>query len=392
MKRLARSQPLVLVFHTASRIYWSDIVQGVSAFARQAGWNLQVVENELDSQVMFRDLIRFWNPDGCIFEDSISRCAKADIHGVGDIPTVFVNCEMAKRLKALNTITVNSQEIGALAAREFLAVGLQNFAYYGFSEFQWSDERLEGFAAALRLNGRKCSAFKRSFKNADRTYRKKLVDWVESLPQQCGIFAANDLLATELINACSLVGRKIPDDVCIIGVDNDVESCESMRPTLTSINPDFVKEGFWAAGALAKIMQGKKLTDEERTFGVPVVVRRQSTRRLKVRTADMTAALEFIRLNACRGISSKDVFALFSCTRRRVEQRFRAELGHSVLEEINAVRLAKAEELLRRPNVAIESIAGSCGFQSTAHLRVLFRRVTGLSLRAWREMRKCAHA
>lgn len=384
MKRLARSQPLVLVFHTASRIYWSDIVQGVSAFARQAGWNLQVVENELDSQVMFRDLIRFWKPDGCIFEDSISRCAKADIQGVGNIPTVFVNCEMAKRLKALNTITVNSQEIGALAAREFLAVGLQNFAYYGFSEFQWSDERLEGFAAALRLNGRKCSAFKRSFKNADRTYRRKLVDWVQSLPKQSGILAANDLLATELINACSLVGLKVPDDVCVIGVDNDVESCESARPTLTSINPDFTKEGFLAAGALSKIMQGRKLTGGDRLFSYPIIVRRQSTRRLRAYTADMAAALEFIRLNATGRISAKDVFPRFSCTRRRVEQRFRLEVGHSVLDEINAVRVAKAQELLLEPNRAIETIASACGFNSSAHLRVIFKRAVGMSLRQWR--------
>ena len=172
----------------------------------------------------------------------------------------------------------------------------------------------------------------------------------------------------------------------MIGVDNDESSCESAIPTLTSIQVNFRRQGYCAAAYLDDMIAGRA-TAEKRMFDVFSVVRRQSTRRLAHTARDITSVLEFIRLNACKGISSRDVLGRFAHSRRRAEQRFRACTGHSILDEINTVRLAKAKERLLVPDCPIESIAAQCGFRSTAHLRVLFRRETGLSLREWRKSR-----
>ena len=377
---MKRANPLVLVFHTASRAYWNDIVAGITAFAKTAGWNLQVVENELESRTIFRDLTKFWKPDGCIFEDSIDMCTSADIRAVEDISTVFVNCERTKRSRGVCSIAVNSLKIGELAARELMSADLSGFAFYGFSEFRWSDERQEGFERALKMNGWSCQKFCRPFKAGGRANRSDVVRWLRGLPKPCGIFAANDLLSGELLNVCLETGLNVPDDICILGVDNDAGCCENTRPTLSSINPDFLGEGFAAASALSQLMRGVPLKPSCDDCCLPTVVRRQSTRRMGKHASDIAAALEFIRVNACDGLSSKDVFPLFSCTRRRVEQRFRAELGHSVLDEINAVRISRAEDLLARTDQTLESIASECGFHSVPYLRTLFKRMTGVSL------------
>ena len=378
--RGSRKNPLVLVFHTASRAYWNDIAQGIVAFAKTADWNLQVVEGEPDARASFDELVRFWRPDGCIFEDSIARYARSDIWELEGLPTVFINCERAKPNGLTCAITVNSQGIGELAAHELMSSGVPNFAFYGFSDFNWSSEREDGYRHALEMNGRTCGVFCRPFKSSDRTSRSRMVRWLSGLPKPCGVFAANDLLSSEVLNVCQETGQRVPDDICILGVDNDIGCCENTRPTLSSISPDFFGEGRSAGAALATLMSTGAHIGQSLVFDSPAVVRRQSTRRFRSCSRDIAVAVEYIRVNACRGISSRDVFPLFHCTRRRVEQRFRDEVGHSVLDEINAVRIAQVDYLLLRTDRTLESIAIECGFRSVPYMRTLFQRVMGESL------------
>ena len=224
--RGTRRNPLVLVFHTASRAYWNDIAQGIMAFAKTADWNLQVVEGEPDARASFGELVRFWRPDGCIFEDSIARYARSDIRELEGLPTVFINCELAKPNGLTCAITVNSHGIGELAAHELMSSGVPNFAFYGFSDFNWSSEREDGYRHALEMNGRTCGVFCRPFKSSDRTSRSRMVRWLSGLPKPCGVFAANDLLSSEVLNVCQETGQRVPDDICILGVDNDIGCCE----------------------------------------------------------------------------------------------------------------------------------------------------------------------
>lgn len=378
--------PLVLVFHTSSRAPWNEAFAGMSAYAREVGWKLMLIEEDVGARVSVDRMIQFWQPVGCLVEGG------CDVQGhfTPDLfaarPCVFMNT-VVELPASVASFQHDNRSIGELAARELIAQGLDRFAFLGFRDYRWSREREFGFRSFLSSSG---VAFETFFVPTEgvswNAYvgSREFAQFLHHLPQPCGLFAANDLLAEAALNVCRKNHISSPDDLSVIGVDNDVSSCESAVPTLSSIQVNFRRQGYCVAAYLDELIAGKAVA-ERRLFDSFSVVRRQSTRRLAKNTKDIASALEFIRLNACKGISSRDVLTGFVHSRRRVEQRFRACTGHSILDEINAVRLARAMELLLEPDRPIESIAAQCGFQSTAHLRVLFHRETGLSLRDWRK-------
>ena len=391
MKRT--KEKVVLVFHTSMRSSWSETLSGIYRFARPQGWNVQVVEHEPNRKSIV-ELLAFWHPSGVIVEGGVDEKG-AFLSGVFDhVPTVYLACDQ-KRLKG-SALRVNhdSESIGRMAAREFLSLGISSFAYFGFTGMFWSEERGRCFGEALRLNGRTVQTFTRRFfesgkRVAEKGFRNRFAAWLKKLPKPCGLFAANDLLAVEAENVCHAVGITVPDEIAILGVDNDEIACENAVPTLSSIRPNFEEAGFLCAQLLGErlVCKGRFTGDAQQSFAAAGIIRRQSTRLLPKADAEVSKAMETIRLRACDGLKPRDVFALFPRSRRSVELKFKAITGHSVQEAINLARLERVKELLARDDVKIESIAGFCGWKSAAQLRVFFREAEGVSLREWRKSR-----
>ena len=244
------------------------------------------------------------------------------------------------------------------------------------------------------MNGRTAQTFTRRFfesgmRTAEKGFRSKFAAWLKKLPKPCGLFAANDLLAVEAVNVCHAVGIAVPDEVAVLGVDNDEIACENAAPTLSSVRPNFEEAGYLCAQLLGERLdcRGRFTGAFQRAFAAAGIVRRQSTRLLPQANAEVSKALETIRLRACEGLKPRDVFNGFACSRRAAELRFKAITGHSVQEAINLARLEKVKGLLAREDVKIDSIAGRCGWKSAAQLRVFFREAEGVSLREWRKSR-----
>jgi len=149
--------PIVLVFHSSSRTPWNEAFEGMSAYAKEAGWKLQLVEEPVD-EVQVDRMIQFWRPLGCIAE-----CG-CDIHGAfspqrfNGCPSVFMNPVVAMP-KATSAIMQDNRRIGALAARELAGLRLDHFAFLGFSDYPWSQAREEGFLSMMSSNGVKCDKF-----------------------------------------------------------------------------------------------------------------------------------------------------------------------------------------------------------------------------------------
>ena len=379
--------PIVLVFHSSSRTPWNEAFEGMSAYAKESGWKLQLVEEPID-EVQVDRMIQFWRPLGCIAE-----CG-CDVHGAflpqrfRDCPSVFMNPVVAMP-KATPSVVQDNRRIGELAARELAGLGLDHFAFLGFSDYPWSRVREEGFLSLMALNGIECEKFLIPHVGVswnEVVEGREFAEFLLGLPQPCGVFASNDLLAESALNICRKNNIAVPYGLSVIGVDNDKTCCELATPSLTSIDVNFRQQGYRVAEYLGDIVSGKGSIAGRRFFDLFSIVRRQSTRRLAKKSKAIASALEFIRLNACSGISSRDVVVGFAQSRRRAEQRFRQSIGHSILDEINAVRIARAKELLLVPGFPIEGIAAKCGFKSTAHMRVIFSRATGMSLRNWRKV------
>lgn len=394
LKTKTSREKVVLVFHSSNRSAWHEMFAGITRAAAAQGWRLQTIDHDTDPKDVV-ELVDFWHPTGIIAECSVDEKGVFSPEVFGKVPVVYVVSD-ARRLDA-KALRVNhdSAEFGRLAARELLSDDTRGFGYFGFKGLFWSAERGRHFEEALRLNGRGCAHFERPLNNVaprdrDDDYRPRFIKWLRELPKPCGLLAANDMLALEAINNCAAAGLTVPDDVSVLGIDNDEVACENAQPALSSIRPDFFEAGRLAVELLAERLRRKGAFKGERLrlFPAAFVVHRASTLRLKRADASVSKAVEFIRRHACEGVQPKDVLAELDEPRRTVELHFRQLRGRSLLEEILAVRLDRVKELLADADVPINAIARKCGWRSSARLRVFFHKAEGVSMRAWR----AAHA
>ena len=339
--------------------------------AKARGWATHVLAVDgMDTTA--KKLVRAWDPDGCIVY-------AAHTYGLGNDfrtwnkPIVTLNAPYATT--GLPSISHDSRMTGSLAAGELLSLGFDNFAFFSSLARQpWVEARFESFNAELRRRGRDVARYGEG----------PVGRWLSALPKPCGVFAANDLMAERLVSAAFAAGVGIPSDIAIVSGDDNPQICEHAEVSISSIRPDFPRCARLAVEALACEMEGRRYTGE-RIYGDIGVTRRASTRPTIGHPPQISAALEYIRLNAFSGITAADVLARFNGSRRSGEMKFRKAVGHSILEEIQNVRLNEVKRLLADPSILIGSMAARTGYVSENFLARLFRRTYGVTMRKYRE-------
>lgn len=387
---------LVLVFQGAFCQTNRIELDGVFRFAAQAGWTVQTIEydtaaaSRLHKKMSRRDydvkpLIAFWKPAGCIVECS-GQPPKFGVHDFGGIPTVFLDQYPSVIGNGAVCVSSDASSIAECAAKELLPLGFLHYAYLPWSpETVWSRERQEAFSRRVLMNGKKMHIFSGKAKMSEALkYRKELSTWMESLPKPCGILAANDYLAERVLSTCAADGIAVPDEVAVLGVDDEVQICENTKPTLSSIRTDNERAGYLAAELLSKRIASPKATIRPCVFGALGVRRRASTRLFPNANRRVVRALEFIRRHACEGIEPPAVVAEMECSRSLADLRFREMTGHTILDEIHAVRLARVKELASNPKFDIAALPDFCGYASLSDLYRVFRRRVGMTLSHYR--------
>ena len=365
---------MVLYFQSTGKVSTLQKLEGVYASGREFGWDVQVIEPAATERKAM-ELVRFWEPDGVIAECG-SEQNHFDPRIFGNTPVVFLDRNPKTLDGAAFCVMHDSAATARIAARELLSLRLSAYAYVPWPEQRfWSDERENGFAVALRLNGHGYARFSGKARSSNvRALQKELGIWLTGLPKPVGVFAANDVMAAHVAAAAARSGLKIPESIALVGVDNDELLCENTKPTLSSVMPDFRAAGEKAAALLARLMENPKVRPTSETFGPLKLVRRSSTNRSKRTDREVLAALDLIRREACNGLKARDVLASFTCTRRMAEIRFRTATGKSPLEAIQEIRRAKAEELLKDPTRDRTAIANLCGYSSANALANFLRR------------------
>lgn len=266
-----------------------------------------------------------------------------------------------------------------------MSLDFGNYAFVGWREPRfWSEERRRAFQAAVRLHGKPCAVFSCPPNASPARRRKALGAWLKTLPKPCGLFAVHDPVAEDVLHQAAVLGVRVPEDLVVIGVDDDPIVCERTSPPLTSIGLDFERGGYLCAQLLGERIRNPKVDDVRLMFGVTSVTRRLSTRGLRPGGGRVAKAITYIRRTACEGVTVPMVAAVMGLRRRMAEVVFRRETGHSIHEEIQDVRLEQVENLLRNPRQQITPIAKLCGWKSSAALRAAFQSRYGKSLRAWR--------
>ena len=347
-----------------------QMLAGVKSFAKNTGWNVQSVP-DVRAKAQIAKLINMWNPLGLIVLCTTDTPPLSLFAGK---PVVIIGRRQRKNESGVHYVHYDAANISELAAKELLSLQLKEYAFVTSKvPTMWSDTRLSSFKALMKLHGKVVKVFDSSqFLESEAELASSLAEWLKRLRAPAGVFAANDDIAVLVENSCQLAGLSVPDDVAIVGVDNDEDMCESAYCPLTSIN----LRGFDLSG---------NGNDEETVIPPCGITRRASTRQLLVPDKAARDAVELIRREANLGISAKEVLAKFPCERRSAEIRFRAAVGRSVLQEIRRRRLETAKELLKSGNTDIAAISSRCGYKSISAFSMFFRAETGQSPSSWRK-------
>ena len=279
-------------------------------------------------------------------------------------------------------------DIGRMGARTLTALGLRHFAYFGLQGLQFSDDRETGFQRAVQDAGYHAEVYSSSKQNLGQSWYvelKQLARWLADLPKPVGLMACNDDRARMVAESCQMQGIRVPDEVAILGVDNDEHVCRSANPPLSSIALATVRGGYEAAALLACIMTGRKPPARVVTVQPTHVVQRQSTDILAIEDLSLIRALRFVRENSNRNLRVTDLAAAAGISRRALQDRFVKELGRTPTEETHRCRVDRIARLLVETNMTIGKIAAACGFEVDAHIARFFSRRTGMTPLAYRK-------
>jgi LacI family transcriptional regulator len=370
-----------------SRVFGRGVLQGIGKYVQAHGnWKVYHTERKL-SETAPRWL-RGWRGDGIIARIENRRLA-TQIKRLG-LPVVDLFEQ--ENLGDVPTVLTDNAAIARLAAEPLLERGLTQFAYCGLPGVY--DQRAGHFAQYLANTGYEVSVYmphqrhRKSFidvSEGDELGRENaLTQWLRRLPKPVGLMACNDLRAHQILMACADGKLAVPEEVAVIGVDNDEVICGLTRPSLSSVEQNPGEIGYQAAALLGSLMDGEASPRKKLIVAPRGVVARQSTDLVAVSDPDVATALHYIREHACEGISVDDVLTHSLVSRRTLERRFAELLGRSPGDEIARVRLAHLKRLLLMTDYPLAKIAELTGFEYVESMCAIFKKTTGQTLGQYR--------
>jgi LacI family transcriptional regulator len=393
MSRTLDKKPQVALLLPTSVKVCRDMRRGVLQYVHRHGpWGLHILEGRQGEQKLIR--LKEWGCTGIIGRLYTPELAEAAF--AAKVPMIIMDpspdlLRPGQPLTKQNVVRSDTAAVGRMAARYFLERKFTHFAYVGEVHGQaWSETRGQAFADVVRSAGFAChvyGALPKAEQEDAGLERDRLCAWLKHLPKPAALLAAMDNRGRQVLDACAWAGVTVPRDIAVLSVDNDEDLCETTTPTMSSILFDAERASYEAAGHLDALMRHATRKRRVIVYGPLHVVSRGSTEVSQVSDIVVVQALEFIALNACTGIGVPDVVRHVRVSRRLAELRFRRALGHTVLDEIQRVRLERVCTLLRETNQQILEIIGACGFESESHVSTLFRRQRGCTMRDYRKKR-----
>ncbi len=365
--RASKLWKVVLVIES-SRASGRSLLRGISAYERHRGpWAF------------------YWEPGG--FENVSRNLKNLDADGIilrdvegleevlhHDIPTIVIG-HRRREVRGFTNVVTDSKSTARLAAEHLIDCGFQSFGFVGYDGNPWSDGRRDEFMSHLSKGGFSPALFGSVALAPWKAEQPQLAAWLKSLPRPIGIMACNDDRAQNVSEACKIAGLRVPDDVGIVGADNDELVCELSHPPVSSVAINFERAGFEAARELHRLMRHPKRS-RPRNILVEAshVVPRQSTDVLFMDDMAISRGIRFIRQNCRRQIGVSDVAQAAGLSRRVLEKRFRGVLRRSVLSEIRHARVEQIARMLVETNQSVSEIALATGFPGVEHLARYFRR------------------
>lgn len=364
-----------------------ELIEGIARYSREHGpWSMYFEPHDLD-MLPPRWLIR-WKGDGIIVRLNDSRMLRA-VRATG-LPAVDVRGRFPGR-DPLPVVGCNNRRMVQLVARHLLDQGFRRFAFFGvpLKTNRILALRRTVFEQLVRNVGSRCDTFElsgneqQSSANWDREL-DRIAEWLRQLSKPVGIMACDDHRGYQLLDACRQAGVRVPDEVAVIGINNDRVLCELAYPPLSSVDPGGVRIGYEAGACLDRMMQGKRPPRKPISLEPSGLVVRQSSDLIAVEDQEVVTALMYIRENAGTPIDVEHVVRAVTISRSVLERRFQQYLGRTPKAEITRVRMAHAKQLLAQSDLPLSEIAHRCGFSHENNFSEAFLRESGLRPGAYR--------
>jgi LacI family transcriptional regulator len=383
---MRREPGIIGVLASYDMQYYRDVVRGVMRFeTERKGW-LHHVERPDEGGLESLTALR---PAGIIavartvdFARALGR-ARAPVVVVSKL----VDLPRGRPFSRFHSVQADDVEVGRLAAEHLIEAGFGNFAFVGAATV-FSRERLNGYRAALRAKGLACLEMPERGKLSESLPVARIGSLLASAPRPLGVFACSDGTAYRLAAACRLTGVRVPDEVAIVGADNDELVCEGSDPALSSVPTPAFEIGYRAARLVADLAHRKHRRPRQAIVPPLPVVRRRSTEVTPTDDSELLPVLRYVRDHAHESIGVSQIARVFPMSRRKLEMKFRRSLGRSPHEEIARVRLERAKNLLATTERTQQEIAGLTGFSSASHMSSAFRRRLDLTPGEYRQ--RCA--
>ena len=356
--------------------FYRDILHGVKALAAERPrWVLTPIAP--DCRALDSPLVE--TQDGFVAH----VFTKALAEGLAALGKPVVNVSGVLPELPFPRVVVDHQAVGRLAAEHILSRGLRQFGFVGYPQHDFSLAREAGFRREIESAGRAGAVFRvGTQKLGDPTglwrWNSVLLGWLKSLPKPVGVFASHDSQGVQVSEYCRHLGFNVPDEVAIVGVDDDDLLCDLARPSLSSVALPGERIGYEAAGMLEQLVLGKRLSTPRLELPPIRLVVRQSSDIQALPDAEVAMAVRYIRDHAMQPIRVQDVMRAVPTSRRSLERRFRRLLQRGIFEEIRRAHLEQAKKLLADSDMPMSLVAQRSGFTDSRQLSIVFRQETGM--------------
>ncbi len=357
--------------------YNSRLHKGIASYAQEQGWHLS------EGLAHERVIPWGWNGDGVLAWLGAGDDLVEFVQSLGK-PTV--DFSMRRPQLPFARVLQDHADAARLVAEHFLLLGFRNFLFYSESD-NWSyEERGKGFVAALKRAGHSCAWIKWHKSEAYNPGRREwaerriwLSEQMKLMPYPLAVFAANDLMAVDILEACEQSGLRVPDQVAVVGAENFLLAVDSMHTPISSVDTNLEEQGYEGAALLSRLMEGEPVPKVPLRIPAARVIVRKSSDILAVAHPNVARALQFVSDHFHQQIGVPEVAKAAGMSCRGLHQAFLEHLGRTPGDQITAVRLEHGKKLLAETDEKIETIAEASGYQSANNFFISFKKNIGIS-------------
>ena len=299
--------------------------------------------------------------------------------------------DFKSRFSTIPNITGPHYEAGRMGAEYFIKKGFRHFAFYGMRGYVWSDERYQGFRDTVRKTNPEYSfsVLNSTSQNNHWFYDPiQLTTWLQSLPKPVAVMACDDNLAYHITEACHQAegggNCRIPDDIAVLGVDNDETICRLASPNLSSLSQNVEQSGYDVALLIDQLMRDPGAAWEDVMVHPTHIVTRQSTDIFANNDPHIAEILKYIHKNISRKIQVDDLVKLVPLSRRLLEERFKKSMGRSIYDYVIKERIEKMAQLLCEGH-SVSEAAVELGFSDIKNVSRTFKQIKGMTPSEYRQ-------